>query len=58
MARKQIRVGRVRSPLASSVRAYRHYLEHGLESDLLEYGFWLEHRRAITEVETLPELEL
>ncbi|WP_327138801.1 ferredoxin [Nocardia sp. NBC_01327] len=40
----------------SAVRAYHHYLEHGLENELREYGFWLEHRRAITPTETLPDL--
>ncbi|WP_327145842.1 hypothetical protein [Nocardia sp. NBC_01327] len=42
---------------AQGLHGYRHYLDDGLEMYLREYGFWLEHRRAITLVETLPDLD-
>ncbi|MFE3001762.1 ferredoxin [Nocardia sp. NPDC059246] len=43
---------------ARGLRAYRWYLNNGLHGYLREYGFWLEHRRAVTPADVLPDLSL
>ncbi|MFG1791202.1 ferredoxin [Nocardia sp. NPDC049149] len=41
---------------AAGLRDYAAYVANGLETDLRQYGFWLEHRRPAAPTEALPEL--
>lgn len=41
---------------AQGLRDYASYLDHGLETYLREYGFWLDNHRAAMPGEALPEL--
>jgi hypothetical protein len=42
---------------AVGLRDFARYLDHGLDADLRDYGFWLDNRRPPRAHETLPRLD-